>query len=237
MSGRVGSITTDIISDGLIFNLDAANRASTIPSTSTDKTFNTLNLSESGSFSANAEYDSSTVTPSYAFDGIGDKILINSLFNDTFTTTTWSVNFWFNATNVSDSYNYIFANGWPVQFTLKTNTLVTALSSTGNTYTYFVNNYSAGITIAADTWYNATFVRSASNHHQWYINGTTSTSADTNNGTIAAGTSYSTSFIGDWAGGSFVFNGNIGPIHIYNRALSASEVLHNYNALKGRFGL
>jgi hypothetical protein len=23
----------------------------------------------------------------------------------------------------------------------------------------------------------------------------------------------------------------------YNRALSASEVLHNYNALKGRFGL
>ena len=29
--------------------------------------------------------------------------------------------------------------------------------------------------------------------------------------------------------------GNIGPCQIYNRALSASEVLHNYNALKDRF--
>ena len=45
MSGRVGSITTDIIADGLIFNMDAANRASTIPSTSTTTTFNTLNTS------------------------------------------------------------------------------------------------------------------------------------------------------------------------------------------------
>jgi len=33
------------------------------------------------------------------------------------------------------------------------------------------------------------------------------------------------------------FNGNIGPIHIYNQALSANEILHNYNALKTRFGL
>jgi hypothetical protein len=33
------------------------------------------------------------------------------------------------------------------------------------------------------------------------------------------------------------FNGDIGPVQIYNRALSASEVLQNYNALKSRFGL
>jgi hypothetical protein len=32
-------------------------------------------------------------------------------------------------------------------------------------------------------------------------------------------------------------NGEIGPISIYNKALSASEVTQNYNALKGRFGL
>jgi hypothetical protein len=31
------------------------------------------------------------------------------------------------------------------------------------------------------------------------------------------------------------FDGNIGPVKIYNRALSASEVLQNYRALKGRF--
>ena len=31
MGGRVGSITTEIIADGLVFNADAANRASYIP--------------------------------------------------------------------------------------------------------------------------------------------------------------------------------------------------------------
>jgi hypothetical protein len=43
-------------------------------------------------------------------------------------------------------------------------------------------------------------------------------------------------YIGYLAGiPSYAFNGNIGPIQIYNRALSANEVLHNYNALKSRF--
>ncbi len=32
MSGRAGEIITDIVEDGLVFNMDAANRASTIPS-------------------------------------------------------------------------------------------------------------------------------------------------------------------------------------------------------------
>jgi hypothetical protein len=33
------------------------------------------------------------------------------------------------------------------------------------------------------------------------------------------------------------FGGNYSAVRVYNRALSASEVLQNYNALKGRFGL
>ena len=43
MGGRVGSITTEIIEDGLVFNMDAANRASYIPDATT--TFNTIDLS------------------------------------------------------------------------------------------------------------------------------------------------------------------------------------------------
>jgi hypothetical protein len=45
-----------------------------------------------------------------------------------------------------------------------------------------------------------------------------------------------------WIGGefnrpSFQFIGNIASVQYYNRALTASEVLQNYNATKGRFGL
>jgi hypothetical protein len=34
-----------------------------------------------------------------------------------------------------------------------------------------------------------------------------------------------------------IFKGNISNVQIYNRALSSTEILQNYNALKGRFGL
>jgi hypothetical protein len=37
--------------------------------------------------------------------------------------------------------------------------------------------------------------------------------------------------------GTYTTQGKISTFKIYNRALSASEVLQNYNALKGRFGL
>ena len=36
---------------------------------------------------------------------------------------------------------------------------------------------------------------------------------------------------------TYYFSGSIGPIRIYNRVLSAQEVLQNYNATKIRFGL
>jgi len=37
------------------------------------------------------------------------------------------------------------------------------------------------------------------------------------------------------SGGSHAQQGNVGPMQIYNRALSQSEVTQNYNALKPRF--
>ena len=33
------------------------------------------------------------------------------------------------------------------------------------------------------------------------------------------------------------FPGSIGPVFIYSRALTSSEISQNYNALKGRYGL
>ena len=43
--------------------------------------------------------------------------------------------------------------------------------------------------------------------------------------------------VGRLMNGLEYWNGQIGPIQIYNRALSASEVLQNYQAQKERFGL
>jgi hypothetical protein len=50
-------------------------------------------------------------------------------------------------------------------------------------------------------------------------------------------TSNDTLKIGSGDAGAQDFNGKIGPCMIYNRSLTATEVLKNYNQLKGRFGL
>ncbi len=41
--------------------------------------------------------------------------------------------------------------------------------------------------------------------------------------------------VASYAGGAPFKSGLISNIHIYNRGLTSNEVLHNYNALKGRF--
>ena len=43
--------------------------------------------------------------------------------------------------------------------------------------------------------------------------------------------------VGRQTNGSEYWNGNIAQVSIYNKALTAAEVLQNYLALKGRFGL
>ena len=71
--------------------------------------------------------------------------------------------------------------------------------------------------------------------HRWYINGTFANSRSAGS---SLATSSNTGFaifsradrMEDW-------RGKIALVRIYNRALSAAEVLQNYNALKGRFGL
>lgn len=40
-----------------------------------------------------------------------------------------------------------------------------------------------------------------------------------------------------WWMGTQPINANIGPVHVYNRALSQAEIIQNYNATKTRFGL
>ena len=236
MGIRRGSISTPIISDGLIFNMDAANRASTIPSSATTKALNTINTSETGSFINDTMYDSSTITPTFAFDGTNDFIDLSSLTsyssNDPHTYSAW-----INA-NTTTSYKWILNN---------------AAGSTGTSLIvysarigFFWKGGSAvkqgSISISTDTWYNLTVCYHGSSlTYDMYVNGVLDTSSDTSSPSAGSGTTWSAGNsnprYGAWYNGAYDWNGNIGPLQVYNRALSAQEVLHNYNGLRGRFGL
>ena len=92
MSGRVGSITTDIVKDGLVLNTDASNRASTIPSTCTTKVYNTVDTSIEGTFQDNAQFTTSGSIKTWQFDGVDDFVELPFIFNPD---EDFTISFWF----------------------------------------------------------------------------------------------------------------------------------------------
>ena len=218
MSGRVGSITTEIIADGLVLNFDAANRASTIPSSTTTKTFNTIEefSTISGSFQDDSAYDDSTITPSFSFDGTDDYISLSftMTFSEEFTYSVWIKMAALNRNLLGNSgtTDYYYIN------------------DSGNVILSGTYNYATGL--STGQWYCITITRDTGNNTKVYINGSQSGASQ------SASTTWNFNQIGRYqTGGVNDASGNMTSILRYNRALSANEVLHNYNALKGRFGL
>ena len=240
MSGRVGSITTRIVKDGLVFNMDAANRASTIPSTSTDKTFNTINLSQSGSFINDTFYDSSTISPSYALDGNTDRIQLipNDLDFSSFT-NGFTMSVWVKLANNTQSNKYIYS---------RTNSAITD-NIFSIVYGYVSQKYeiyngsglasqtlrtNSQITVSDTNWHNICY--SVGSSARGYLDSILITDVSYGS-TVTFSSSTGDNIIGEFGNGNHTIYGNIGPFHVYNRVLSANEVLHNYNGLRGRFGL
>jgi len=232
-----GNITTNIIKSGLVFNMDAANRAC-YPKTGINM-FNTLNTSLSASLQDDGtsplpQFDSSQGQGVINFDGVDDEAVTNTNFN-AFTTNSWAIDVWFKVASGYTSYNCICGNGYPVQLYVFSNKIISWLSSASNTGTYFLNAFgSSNNSITADTWHHLVFTRDINNYH-YYIDGALDNSSTSASTVCATGTN--TFYFGNlWPfNNSYNFEGDIGPLHIYDRSLSSTEVLHNYNALKSRF--
>ena len=234
---KFGSITTGIITDGLVLNIDAANRASTIPSTNTLKTFNTVDTEVSGAFSSTGMFDSVN-NGVFDFDGLAE-ITTGGI---TGITPSNSICFWFNNSATAGgqaplmaSLNYTAASGENFAIRLETTNKLTVVLVKSNTYVILNSN-----TVLADnTWYCIilTTLTSGSNvTTTLYINGTQDLTATATNHSNLSDLQNGLT-IGHWEaiGNQNNFNGQIGNCQIYNRTLSSTEVLHNYNALKGRF--
>jgi hypothetical protein len=225
------SYSPNIVKDGLTFYVDPANLR-TYPRSGTTVTDlkgkETATLQSSGMFANNN-------AGVFAFDGVNNYYLFNPL-----SINMYSVSIWFNP---SVGWNNTTYNSTPLSF----DTFKVAIhfgKITGNfdslmsihTNDNQANYYGgSGKTIDA-TWNHVTF-NWETNKYQIYLNGkSVTTSAHLTPNLI--NTSYMDFIgVGKWfyAGAGTPFNGDIGPIQMYNRALSASEVKQNYNAMKARF--
>jgi hypothetical protein len=167
---------------------------------------------------------------SIVFDGVDDRVDIshNSLYNFTIGLT---ISCWYRTTVGVDSYIVTKAND---SFYL----CVGPTGTTANKMSFFLNGTIGGwlqSTANANTgnWthVSATWIGGVS---YIYLNGVLDISGS-RPGTLQTGTS--TVNLAYREDGNKYLNGSISNFQMYNKALSATEVLQNYNAQKSRFEL
>jgi hypothetical protein len=247
-----------IVTNGLVLALDAADRNSYVSGSTTwrDLSGNNNNgiLTVSGSNAVSASY-SSTNGGNILFSGTGSFISGSDVpfrFGNTFSISIWFYWDGLDKTNMSlfgkrngpsgdyNQYSFSFNNGNPYSGgTGKTIVFFarvdgSALSDTALTYTF----PSEGI-------YNISSVVNTTSQ-ALYANGEAVTTPSGSSSINYTGKTFNISgrdlLIGttrDNAGTGIntPFNNKIYNISIYDRALSATEILQNYNAQKSRFGL
>ena len=224
----------NIVTDGLVFAVDAANPSSYVSGSTIwkDQTVNQNN----GTLTNGPTFDSGN-GGSIVFDGTNDWV---DCGNNTITKPSgpMTIEYWFKGksstvnattsgtTGANGQRGYMLAvnksNGW--YFVIASNSTTTkVLSHT--------------LTIDDTQWYHFAGVYNPSTYMRIFINGnqvaeTTSGVPSSqyvgNSNTLKIGSRGDNTTYG-------VFDGNIANTQIYNRALSSTEVLHNYNALKSRF--
>jgi hypothetical protein len=219
--------TGGIVTNGLVLNLDAA-KVDSYPGIGTawrDLSGNNNN----GTLTNGPTFSGIGKQASIVFDGVDDSILVSNSSN--FTVSEMTIGAWF--ISKKDIRNYIttkLTDSWYVG--------IGPGGTTSSKLSFFVEGTTGGwlqgpTTINQNQWYYGvcTF---KSNISSIYINGILDTSA-TRTGFIPNGTA--DVYIGRRPDDGSYFWGNIAQTQIYNRALSATEVSQNFNALRGRYGI
>ena len=224
----------DIISNGLVFNLDFSN-SKCYPGTGS----NCYDLS-GGSISAgelinSPVFNSGSNNKYFEFNATTNSRVIRVPNSTALDTQTPSVEVWIK-TNSTNQNGFFFEKGTVnTQYSLfqQTSTIIWRQMIPGvNDLAIVTSSY-----INTNNWYQivGTFT---SGSQKLYVNGTVAGSGtaigtiSTNSGGMSIGA------YGGYSGARYYYyNGNIAIIRVYNKVLSQTEILNNYNALKGRFGL
>jgi hypothetical protein len=228
-----GNINTNIIKSGLVFNMDAANRASFLPIASNTQGINTINPSQKINSATSDIFNSSEVVPSLVFGGVDDYMTLSSgLTVSSFTTDMWIKTDHVNNEGSQNLYtdNLTGGTGFFKFFSLgmegaNNQRLVAYASGVLSNLLLSTNE------LNDDIWHSCICT---------FENGTLKSYIDgvldkTHTGITEWSTSTLNTIGRYYTAGIRYYTGTIGSLRVYNRALSASEVLHNYNALKGRF--
>ena len=222
--------TKGIVQDGLVLNLDAGvNKSYPRNGTTWYDLSNTGNgtLTNGPTFSRN---NGGVIT----FDGTDDNVTLGtggSLGLDSY----HSVEFWV----------YPFTQQVRDRGLLRnrgsggdTNNFIHYIFRDGNIHMgWYSNDLSAPNTVVANNWHHIVFLLDNADDKRRIYKNSSLVATDSSARTTTPNVTNTTTYLGYYSGNSTSFNGLMATCRIYNRSLTATEVLQNYNATKARFGL
>jgi hypothetical protein len=231
-----------VITDGLVLYLDAANPKSYVSGSTAWR-----DISKGGNNGTliNGPTYSSVNGGSIVFDGVNDYVNVNDIqnlfttYNDSITYEVWSYTpteaQWHDSTIGGSGTNIISRGTYPGYNglgRLSTDNVVAAYyrGSTSGTA-------SASFTITRNRWYHLVSIWNGF-RAELYVDGilrSTNNTSLVGNPTTGVISIARQRALGGNNGGWY--QGSLNGIKIYNRALTAEEILQNYNTTKTRFGL
>ena len=227
--GPVVPAAPSIVTNGLVFNVDAANTTSysgTGNVWSDLRGTNNINFYSSSSYNVNAN-------PTFSSDGGGSLVTTGifgrSIANSGITgSVARSMEAWV-------KFNSVAANAVISIGGQSASQLYELMAYSNNAIEHYWGNFTQSSTVlATNTWYHIVIVYDGTTNHYIYINGvqvgiSATPTLNTTNTPIYIGPAVTTT----WG----AFDGKIAALRIYNRALTLSDVTNNFNVLKTRFGL
>jgi len=223
-----------IVTDGLVLCLDAGDGKSYSGSgtTWTDRSGN----GNHGTLTNGPAFDSDG-GGSFSFDGSNDRVECGSDSSiDIDPAGTITLAAWVNANSIASNGHVIgkglYGNGYIIHYDAAYESV-----SGGGFQTTNVGNaqFEWGQNIEVGKWYYVVYTYDRTNEKGYYNGQLIATKANT--GDISTNADNSLAIGGKSGGDGDSWQGKIASVKIYNKALTSTEVLQNYNATKGRFGL
>tara|TARA_Y100000114_G_scaffold121130_1_gene116211 strand:- start:537 stop:1202 length:666 start_codon:yes stop_codon:yes gene_type:complete len=214
----------NIIDDGLIFCVDAKNTKS-YPGSGTTWS----DLSRSGNHGTLTNSPTFNSTGYFDFDGTNDQVTMgtNPFLGGAKSTVEFVLSF--------DAVTNAFTEQPWCEFGSASNNAIRLYFIRNNSICvgYYANDKVFSFTPSINTIYNITITEDGTGGVELFVDGTL---RDTGN-LSTPNTSGNTFRIGTFNSTNGSFNGKIYLARLYNRDLTASEVLQNYNVQRSRFGV
>ena len=224
----------NIITNGLVLYLDAGYGTS-YPGTGTTWTNVSGVSGGTGTLTNGPTYDSAN-GGSIVFDGVNDFVLGNTNLGLS-ADPSFTISYFARWDGSSFSTNY--PSGVGNNSTGVSNRGLSTTWQNGRiALDFWVNRFRANVPLNVQTWYHVAFTKSPGligTTSKLYVNGVevsgsvegTNTTPNITDSPLVVGRLDNTRW----------FNGKINNVSIYNRTLTANEILQNFNAQKSRFGL